>query len=230
MKQIVRYRFMTIPSKLTGEIRITVEDRAVEYLSVYDGGQSTSVSLSPIINLAITRPPETDENGNRVRPPWNPNDSICLTKFSLPIFLKELKGIERDMQTPELYTYHGTRLELNDEAANKVRRVFMISNTTLELTAVVIEQLDETKVEGIKMKFNNEQSTVLLTLNELTSLVYNLNALNPDQLAFQLYLTYVNRASTRGGNKMRDNNPKVPVDIAPKKDAPLPTTFKEFEE
>ena len=44
MKQIVRYRYLTIPNKLTGEIRITVDDRAAEYSSAFDGGTSTNIS------------------------------------------------------------------------------------------------------------------------------------------------------------------------------------------
>ena len=53
----------------------------------------------------------------------------------------------------KVHTYHGKRLELNEEVAAKIRRVFMIGNVTLELSAVVVVQQDESRVEGIKVKF-----------------------------------------------------------------------------
>ena len=69
----------------------------------------------------------------------------------------------------------------------------MIGNVTLELSAVVIVQDDESRIEGIKMKFNNEQSSVLLTLNELTSLIYNLDHLDVDSVALMLYMNYITK-------------------------------------
>lgn len=194
MKQIVKYRALTIVNKLSIDIRITIDDRAAEYASAFDGNKSTSIMFYPLVTVSLTRPPETDDNGNRIRAPWNPNDNLGMTKFNLPIFFEELSGIRQDMKIPELYTYHGKRLELNEEAAQKIRRVFMIGNMTLELSAVVvIKPEDDSRVEGIKMKFNNEQSTVLLTLNELDSLIYNINHLDVDSIAFMMYLNYIQK-------------------------------------
>ena len=53
MRQIVRYRFMTIPNKLVGEMRITVDERSAEYTAQFDGGRSTNISLFPVINLQM---------------------------------------------------------------------------------------------------------------------------------------------------------------------------------
>ena len=213
MKQIVRYRFMTIPGKISGDVKITVDDRSSEYVSAYDGGRSTSISLFPVINVTIVRPTETDENGRRIRGQWNINDSLGLTKFTLPIFLRELNQIQRDMETPDLYTYHGTRLELNDAVASKIRRAFMLGNTAVELTATVLEQSDERKIEGIKMKFNNEQSTVLLTINELTALIYNVEHIDIDNLALSLYLTYVDRKKNIHNRDISMSKPVIDIDI-----------------
>ena len=224
MKQIVRYRFMTIPGKVSGDVKITVDDRSSEYVSAYDGGRSTSISLFPVINVTIVRPTETDENGRRIRGQWNINDSLGLTKFTLPIFLRELNQIQRDMETPDLYTYHGTRLELNDTVASKIRRAFMLGNTAVELTATVLEQSDERKIEGIKMKFNNEQSTVLLTLNELTALIYNVRALDVDTVAMLMYVNYVTKSV--GGAPETATKSVIDIDIPDMNQI----EFKEFKE
>lgn len=215
MKQIVKYRCLAIAKKLTIDVRITIDDKAAEYASAFDGNKSTNISFFPIISLTLTKPFDIDDNGNRTRAPWNPNDALGLTKFNLPIIFGELSTIRQDMKTPELYTYHGKRLELNEEAATKIRKVFMIGNVTVELSAVVIvDTNDESRVEGIKMKFNNEQSSVLLTINELDSLIYNLNNLDVDTIAFMMYLNYIQRPDKPRTFESNTISPKI--DIAPK--------------
>lgn len=227
MKQIVRYRYLTIPGKLTGELRITIDDRAAEYSSAFEGGTSTNISLYPIIGLNIIRPAETDANGNRIKAVWNPNDSIGMTKYTFPIFVNELKGIDKDMKIPDLYVYRGDRLELNQQVAEKVRRVFMIGTVTIEFSAVIIVNNDQ-QVEGIKIKFNNEQSSVLLTLNELTALKYNLEHLDIDTIVFMMYKDYCNPTIKHGSP-----NPKTDI-IPPKKQNfdSIPKTIdpREFQE
>lgn len=215
MKQNVKYRSLVIPGKLTIEVRIMIDDRGGEYLSSFDGNRSTSISFFPIVSMTLTKPAELDDNGNRVRAPWNPNDNLGMTKFNMPIMYNNLKAIQEDMKTPELYTYHGKRLELNEEAAAKIRKVYLIGNTTIELSAVVvINTADDSRVEGIKMKFNNEQSTVLLTLNELDSLIYNLGHMDVDSLALLMYLNYINKPDKPKTFDASTLTPKV--DIAPK--------------
>ena len=191
MKQVATYNFGGVPGKLKASIRIIVDRKAAEYSSTYGDSSSSTLSLSPIINLGIVRPSEIDENGNRTNAPWNPNDSLSMTKYTLPIFIEELKEMKSSMKTPELYTYQGKRLELNEEKSEAVRRPFMIGKMTVELSAVVIVQPDETRVEGIKMKFNNEQSSVLLTLNDITSLIYNLDKIDVDSIAMKMYFKYI---------------------------------------
>lgn len=213
-RNIIRYTFLTIPQKLQCELMITVDARSPEYSTSYEGTESTNLRLFPTVIISITRKAETDENGNRVRAPWNPNDSVSLTTWNVPIMLNELKGIEKDMTIPNLYTYHGERLELNDEVAEKVRRVFMVGQSMIELSPVVIDQVDDNKVEGIKMKFNNEQSTVLLTLNELTAVVYGLSSLNIDVMSLQLYTTFLREKAVHIPRPIMD---KPVVDIQPKK-------------
>lgn len=219
MKQIVKYRILTIPSKVSMEIRLTVDDRNFDFVSIRDGAKYTNLNLAPIIGLSIIKSGEIDENGQRIKAPWNINDHLSMTKYNLPILYEELHGIQQDMKKPELYTYHGKRLEINETLAEEIRRVFPIGNTTVELSAVVIIQPDETRVEGIKMKFNNEQSSVLLTLNELTSLVYNINHLDVDTLTVSICQAFVDRVSKNGvGSTTTIVDFPLPttVDIVPK--------------
>lgn len=218
MKQIVKYRILTITGKVSMEIRLTVPDNA-EYISMRDGTKYTNLNMSPVIGLSIIKPKETDDNGNRIMAPWNPYDHLSMTKYNLPILYEELHGIQQDMKKPELYTYHGKRLEINETLAENIRRVFMIGNTTVELSAVVIVQTDETRVEGIKMKFNNEQSSVLLTLNELNSLVYNISHMDVDAIVIAIYNTFIDRPKSSGGTSTFNVDfplPSANVDIAPK--------------
>ena len=213
MKQILKYHSFTIPSKLRCDIKLTIDEtRQSEYNGSIEGNLITNISLYPIISLSIIRAFEMDEDGKRIRGPWNPNDSLVMTKYTLPIFISELETIQKDMKIPELYTYHGKRLELNEEIAEKIRRVFMIGNTTLELSTVVIVQDDETRVEGIKVKFNNEQSSILLTLNDLDSIIFNLNHIDVESIALMMYTNFVKRGEINSSS----NNIKQNVDILPK--------------
>ena len=108
MKQIVKYRVLTITSKLSMEIRLTVSDNT-QYISMRDSNKYISLNMNPVIGLSIIKPREMDENGNYVSTPWNPYDHLTMTKYSLPILYEELHGIQQDMKKPELYTYHGNK-------------------------------------------------------------------------------------------------------------------------
>lgn len=196
MKQIVRYRFMTIPYKMYADIRITIDDSSrAEVSSTYNGGKSTNIILLPMINIQILRPKEVDGNGGRFRP-TSANDSIGLTKFNFPTFINELKAINEDMKTPDLFVYRGDRLDLNDKVAEKVRRAFIIGRTSIEMRAVVIEQNGDSgvqRIEGIKLKFNNEDSTVLLTLREVESMIWIMDHTDIDGLVFKMYTDFIER-------------------------------------
>lgn len=236
MKQIVRYRFMTVPNKLYGDVRITVDEQSrAEVKSTYEGGRSTNIVLLPMVNIQILKPFETGEDGRRFRPMSSMNDSIGLTKFSYPIFLNELKGIYDGMKTPSLYSYTGNRLELNDKEAEKIRRVFMIGRTNVELKAVVIEQPNDTGVtemlEGIKMKFNNEESTMLLTLRDIESMIWVLDKLDIDSIVLTMYTSFIDRVPyTRSksvidiqpmSHPVAEQNTVTPVVEKKKKEAPV---------
>ena len=194
MKQTIKYQILSIPNKLRVDLRLLLDDRGCEYVMENNGTKTVNLTTIPIINISIVHPAEIDSNGIKIRPPWNPNDNLTTTKFSLPIFITELIGIQTDMKTPELYTYQGDRLELNEGAASKAKHIFMVGNTTIELSPVVIINSDDTRIEGIKIKFNTEQSSTFLTLNELNSLVYNLSHLDADNLALMLYTHYATKS------------------------------------
>ena len=217
MKQTTSYRFLSIPNKIRGDLKIIIDtDRNPEYVSNNASGTNTSITFYPIVTLTIIKPSQIDENGQRVQVPWTINDSLSMNKINLAIFKNEFKEIMNGMKTPELYTYHGKRLELNESIAEEVRRVFMINPTmTVELSPVVIMQ-DDDRLEGIKIKFNNEQSTVTLTLNEVTGFYEVINKLEIDSVAMLLYLNYASRPDKP---KQFDALNPPTVDIVPKSNA-----------
>ena len=217
MKQTTSYRFLNIQNKIRGDLKIIIDtDRNPEYVSNNASGTNTSIAFYPIVTLTIIKPPQIDENGQRVQVPWTINDSLSMNKINLAIFKNEFKEIMNGMKTPELYTYHGKRLELNESIAEEVRRVFMINPTmTVELSPVVIMQ-DDDRLEGIKIKFNNEQSTVTLTLNEVTGFYEVISKLEIDSVAMLLYLNYASRPDKP---KQFDALNPPNVDIVPKSNA-----------
>lgn len=223
MKQYVRYQSSVVPKKLKVEVRITINERGGEYTSEFDGNISTNISFFPIVTLIIQRPNEVDDLGNKTKAPWNPNDSLGMSRFNMPILVNKLKTISENMKITELYTYQGKRLELNEKIAEKVRDVFVIGNVTVELSAVVIIQPDDTRIEGVKMKFNNEQSSVLLTLNDLEILTYNLDHMDVDSIALLMYLNYIKRSDHPKILENKDLKPQPNVDILPKAE------FSEFD-
>lgn len=214
MKQILRYRFLNIPKKIYGEIRLTIDERNAEYHSVFDGGTGVSLRFMPFISLNINRPMELDENGRTIRPPFNPNDSLGMTKFNLPIFIENLHAIKEGMKTSDLYAYQGKRLEMNPTVAERIRRVFTIGNTVIEFMPAILTPDEESRLEGIKVKFNNEDSSFTLTINEMTSLLWNLNHLDVDGIALALYTDYANKSNTQQSNTQY----KSTIDINPKTD------------
>lgn len=217
MKQTIRYRILTIPKKISVDIRLVLNDTvSPEYRSNFDDGSNVSVRLSPFIGVNIIRPTERDEEGRSIRAPWNPNDSIGMTMFNLPIFIDNLHAIRESMKVPNLYSYVGKRLEINDKEAELARRVFTIGSTVVEFAPVVIESDENTRVEGIKVKFNNEDSSFLLTLNEMTSLYWNLSHMDPEGIAIKLYQMYVKQPDKKDTAQPTQKKYNTSVDIAPK--------------
>ena len=191
MKKSLKYTLLTIPNKLQVDIKAIVEDTGVlasEYISPTK--EFVALKLYPLITLSIVRPYEMDESGVRRRLNWSPNDSLPLTKYTLPVFLKEFLDIKKDMEIKELYSYIGNRLELNENLAEKITKKFKVGNNYVELTPVVISLLDDTRVEGIKLKINNEESTVLLTVNDIESLAFTLTNSQFDLIVINLFKMY----------------------------------------
>ena len=186
MKRSMKFLILTIPNKLRVDVKVITDDTNVsEYIS--SGGDVCSLTLYPLVSISIVRGFELDENGVKVRPPWNPNDSLPLTKYNVAVFLKELKEINSDMKIKELYNYFDKRLELNDDVAEKIVRKFKVGNNCVELSPVVIKLIDDSRIEGIKLKINNEESTVLLSLNDIEAVIYCLDHLSSDVIAFMLF-------------------------------------------
>ena len=213
MKQIVKYHLLTIPNKIRCDIRLVYDEtKNADYVIDTGDTKSTNITFYPYIGISMIRPYEINEEGRRVSAPLNPNDYTSLTKYSLPIFIRELSAMMNDMKTPDLFTYHGSRLELNESLAAKIRKVFMNGQMTIELSAVVDVQSDESRVEAIKMKFNNEQSSVVMTLNDITALLYTLENVDVSTLALTLYNEYIDKSTNVKG---QSNVAKPIVDILP---------------
>lgn len=204
MKSSIRINVVTIPNKLRVDIRVSFDEKC-EYLSTTQDS-NLSLRIFPWITMTMIRPYNPEE-GTRV---WNPNDSVAMTTYSMPIFLDNLTSIQKGMLTPSLYSYTDNRLELNTDVAEKIRKVFMIGTVTIELSAVVVEQNGQ-YIEGIKMKYNNEESVVALSLNDIESLRSNLERLDPTGIALNAYFGYYKKGNTNMGTI----NPTM-VDIVPK--------------
>ena len=190
MKRSMKYNLLVVPNKIKIDEKIILDDQMpAEYISA--GSDIASISLFPLIAISITRPFEIDEDGIKKRPPWNPNDNLPLTKFTFPIFVRELKELCSDLRIKELYHYSGgNRLELNEDLAEKVTKTFKVGNNSVQLKPVVIALPDDSRVEGAKLKINNEDSVVLLTVNELDSVLFTLTHTAVDQIALVLFERY----------------------------------------
>lgn len=202
MKKSIKFPVLTVPNKLKVDLKIVVDDvMKPEYVS--PGEESVSLNIYPLISVSITRPFEIDENGLKKRAAWNPNDNLPLTKYTVPVFLKALTEINEDMKIKELYNYFNSRLEVNEELAEKVTKTFRVGNNTVQFKPVVIALPDDSRVEGIKFKINNEESVALLTLNDIEALIYSLSNLNAEQLALTLYLNYCKKGIKNDWNNSR---------------------------
>ena len=224
MKKTAKARVLIIPSKLTVDISVTFDSERSqrfgtgEIVSDYNGDIYTTLNLAPLIILAITRTGEMDENGVRQRPAYNQGDRLAMTRYQLPIFINALDRTYESLKIPEMFSYVSKRLTVNEELAEKARRVFAIGTyTTVELVPVVILQPDETRIEGIKVKFNNEDSTVLLTLNDVESLLFNLKTMNVDSTVMMLYRNYLSGSTATAATQRLPQQPRT-VDIKPKAD------------
>lgn len=237
MRQIVRYRFMTIPNKLYADVRVTVDDNSrSEINNHFDGGRSVSLTLLPMINLQIMKPLELDSTGRKFRPKPSMNDSVGLTKMNVPTFVNELRRIHRELETNEaLYSYRGDRLDLNDKEAEKVRRAFMVGRVAIEFRAVVIEQVLDTGItqrdKGIKMKFNNEESSILLSMVELEAMIWIMNNVDIDNLVLNMYLSLIERAPYEPKRTVVDIKPMPkPMYVEAAKEPVAMTTVEEVKE
>lgn len=201
MRYMAKYTVLTVPSKLDCEIRVNI-DTASRLNPVYtnrtDETDTSSLRLFPFFTIKIHRPPLQDDDGKWVSAPWDPNDSLSMTKYTLPIFDNSLRELYESMKTPDLYSYRGERLELNEKIANTLRKAFKLGNpatgTVVELIPSIIKGDENTpSIEAIKMTFNKETSSVTLSLNDTISLLYTLENTDMDCIALQLYQARIAR-------------------------------------
>jgi hypothetical protein len=224
MKRQIKYRVATIANKLSLDLLVIVDTNQrfgnPEFVSENDGTKFISLNIMPLIKITILRTSERNDDGGWQRAPYNPSDGLAMTRYTYPIFTLELERMNEAMRIPELYSYVNKQLQLNDALAEKHRRVFQTGRTVIEMVPIVIVQPDdETRVEGIRLKFNNEQSSVSLTLNDIESLLFTLKTMNVDSLTTLLYTSYLkDDIFYKSGEG--DSNPtsSSSVDIRPKGD------------
>lgn len=187
MKQSLKYNMLTIPNKLKVDIKIILDDKGAEYIS--DDNEFSSLSIYPLVIISIIRPFIVNEDGLKKKPTWSPNDSIILTKYNFPLLIRELEEIQKDLKIRELFSYVGDRLELNEDLADKIIRKIKLGYNAIELAPIIISK-DEDRIEGIKLKINNEDSVVKLSINDVDSLIYNLKHMDIESISFMLYNKY----------------------------------------
>jgi hypothetical protein len=229
----VSYRILTIfPNKLGVEIRVTVDPNRRygngEFISTgADGAVYTTLSVSPLIVISILRPGEVTDTGLRVRAPYNNNDHLRLNTAQTPIFAAELNNIMDAIKIPEMFSYAGKRLIVNEELAQAKRRTFTIGGgnlgTVVDMVPVVILQPDETRVEGIQLKFNDDSSSVLLTLNDMESLYHCVKNTQFDHIALDMYVHFCRTGQQPAEQKVTtpgSSGPRLPMIDRP--EIPLP--------
>lgn len=199
MKQSLKYNMLTIPNKLKVDIKILLDDKGAEYIS--DDNEFFSLSIYPLIIISIVRPFIVNEDGLKKKPTWNPNDSLILTKYNFPLLIRELEEIQKDLKIRELFSYVGDRLELNEDLADKIIRKIKLGNNAIELTPIIISK-EEGRIEGIKLKINNEDSVIKLSINDLDSLIYNLKHMDIESISFMLY----NKYNRKGKSNVRSDS------------------------
>lgn len=198
MKQSLKYNMLTIPNKLKVDIKIILDDKGAEYIS--DDNEFSSISIYPLIIISIIRPFIVNEDGLKKKPTWNPNDSIILTKYNFPLLIRELEEIQKDLKIRELFSYVGDRLELNEDLAEKIIRKIKLGYNNVELAPIIISK-EEDRIEGIKLKINNEDSVIKLSINDVDSLIYNLKHMDTESISFMLY----NKYNVKGKSDVRSD-------------------------
>ena len=195
-RQYVRCRVLSIPGKFNVSVRIMIDNRT-EFRSLSDSGENIALTLSPAIETQIVRPRTDPTAGPRI---WNPNDSLMLSKFTLPLFLQDLDAVVESLKLTEMFVYTGDRLELNPKLAEEKRRIFRANQSFyVEIIPTVVES-EEKRVEGIRLTFNKEPSQVSLTIPEIDSYRFTLKNLQPDIIALLLFNHYWKTGTTEMAN------------------------------
>ena len=179
---------MNIPGKLKCEIRVTINtEGTMRTESTYSSANSEgyTLNLAPLYQITIIR---RNDSESGVPPVRNMSDSISLTKYHMSIFLDNLTAVYNGLKIPSMYGYDaGNKLQLNEVEATKIIKIFKVWNTAIEMAPVVILNSDDTRMEGIKLMFSNEESMVLLTLTDIEALMFGMNNADMDAVAIGLF-------------------------------------------
>lgn len=195
MKARIKYNLLRIHNKLAIDFSIVLDTERDKYplfrINHVNENVFMDLNLNPFIQLSILR--FAEDGSFQTQQEWNPSDHLSLTKATFPIFLHNLNGILKDFEIPKLYSYRGSRLELNESEAKKVHRSFLCGRSTVVMDPTVITQ-DDTYYEGMRLMFNGEGSIVLLPIDDIRTLAYTFNALDIHTLAIQLYQNYLHQS------------------------------------
>lgn len=195
MKTTIVYHVLTVPKKLRMEIKLILDnDRSSEYINSSTDGTFATVRLYPMITLSIVREIQRDESGMIIKQPFVLSDTLSMSRYTLAVFKSEFEDLYRLMKEKDVYTYHGKRLELNEKIADEIKKLFQLSKTVVEITPTLLISPDDIdqKIEGVKLKFNNEASSVLLSINDMTALVETMNNISIDTITTWMYKEYKN--------------------------------------
>lgn len=194
MKTSIVYHVITIPKKLKMEIKLIVEDNKSEYINSSGEDTFATIRLFPMITLGIVREVQRDDTGLIIKQPFVLSDTLTMSRYTLAIFKSEFEDIFRLIKEKDVYTYHGKRLELNEKIVEEIRKVFKISRNVVEIMPTLLispDDMDE-KIEGVKLKFNNENSSVLLSINDMIALIETMNNISIDTITTWMYKEFKN--------------------------------------
>lgn len=199
MKHVLRYLLFSITNKIRCEVRCIINDipNSIYYHQHKEGEITDSLSLRPFITVTILR-------DKREFPGWLISDTLGLNKVSYPTFVKELKKMQETLKISDMYQYKedpvtkfNVCLGVNEELANRHRQIFKPYNSQImvEITPTATEFSDRvygvaTLTKAVKIKFNNEESSVVLNEEEFDALVSSLDKADMDMITLHMYQQY----------------------------------------
>ena len=159
-------------------------DNTVSRFSI-DNTNYTRLILHPFITLDIRASKDKLES-------WNNNMSINLNKLNTFKVLPIIQEMITNFNIKEMYYYMDGVLHINKKLVNDNQRVIQINDKALCFIYDTHYSDNENRwYEVVRMCINTYDYYCKLTLLELKYLYYQLNKIDMDVLAVELYRTYL---------------------------------------